>query len=741
MKRTILFAPETASAASGGALIIPWTRSEVALRPATAVNPVRRANPRPFAPEAIDMRAFSLLLLLALGLLPSAGAPRAVAADAPEPALIARKQLFGNPIKSGAQVSPDGKWMSWLAPRQGVMNVFVAPAGRPEEGFFVTNEKRRVNFYFWPYSSEHILYMQDEDGNENWRIFVADLKTREAKNLTPFPGVRAGVNKLSRKIRDEVLITLNKRDRAWPDLYRLNYKTGDLSLVRENSDKYAAFITDDQFAVRMAVKSRDDGGEDYLLANDKGEFAPWGSIAPEDARTSGLAGARFDAGRVYWESSEGRDTTALYDVDLKTGERKLIAADPKADIGSIFTDPETHEALAYSIDYERTRHHVLDDRVRADYAFLGGKFEDDWWVTSRTEDDRTWLVGVSSDTRPGSVYLYDRNAKSLTKLYDGRPELASAPLVSMHPLIIKARDGLNLVSYLSLPKDEDKEHPGTPDKPLPLVLDVHGGPWLRTGFGYSPFAQWLANRGYAVLSPNFRSSTGFGKAFVNAGDKEWGRKMDDDLLDVVAYAIDKKIADPARIAIMGGSYGGYATLVGLTRDPETYACGIDTVGPSNLEQLLRTIPPYWASGYPQLVKALGDPATPEGQALLKERSPLFAADRIKRPLMVVQGEHDPRVVKAHADEIVETLEKHKIPVTYVVAKNEGHGFVQPQNNLANLALSESFLARCLGGRSEPIHAEELEAATLDIPVGANLIEGYAAAAKAPAEKSADAPKQ
>ena len=656
------------------------------------------------------------------------GAPMALAGDGAPTALIAREDLFGNPVKAGAAVSPDGKWISWLAPRDGVMNVFVGPKDHPRDGFFITSEKRRVTSYQWAYSSSHIVFMQDQNGDENWHILVADLETKQTRDLTPFPKARATVQKTSRKVRDEILIDINKRDPRYADLYRLNYRTGELRLVLENAG-YGGFYADDLYRVRFAFKSRDDGGQDYLIAGEDGGFAPWLAVAPEDALTTRLVSDAFETGGVYMLSSRDRETSALYRADIANGEMTLIAEDAKADISHVFTDPVTHEPLAWSSNYERVHMHVLNERARGDFTFLAKQFGEDWSLASRSEDDSLWIIAAATDTNPVRAYLYDRPAKSLTKLYDGRPCLADAPLAPMHPIVVKSRDGLNLVSYLTLPKGSDASHPGTPDKPLPLVLDVHGGPWSRVGFGFSAHAQWLANRGYASLSVNFRSSTGFGKSFANAGDGEWGRKMDDDLLDALAYAIEHKIADPDRVAILGASYGGYATLVGMTRDATIYACGVDIVGPSDLTHLLRTVPSYWAADRPKLIKALGDPSTPGGLALLKERSPLFQAMRIEKPLMVVQGEHDARVVRAHSDEIVETLKGHHIPVIYVLVKNEGHVFVQPDSGVAVAALTESFLAHCLGGRAEPIHVEEIKRATLEVPVGSELIDGYDAAAR------------
>jgi dipeptidyl aminopeptidase/acylaminoacyl peptidase len=660
-----------------------------------------------------------LCLAALLGVFLILNEPRA----AGETALIPRKVLFGNPVKSSARISPDGKWISWLAPREGVMNIFVAPADNLEAGSFLTAEKRTIRSYIWTYSSSHLLYIQDQGGNENWHVFDADLKSREVRDLTPFPGVRATVDHVSRKMRDEVIITLNKRDPRYPDLYRLNYRTGELTLVAENPG-YFGFLTDDYYKVRFAFKPQPDGGEEYLIARGDGSFQPWLTVAPEDVKTTTIAGANFERGRLYLVSSKDRNTAALFQVDLASGERSVIAGNDKADISGTLLDLETHEPLSYAVNYMRTEHHVLSQKVADDFAFLNKELGPDFSVGSRTEDGQFWIVSAASDLKPGSTYLYGRQSKALKKLYDSRPELSDAPLAAMIPVIIKSRDGLDLVSYLTLPKGAGTNHADQPDKPLPLVLYVHGGPWGRDNFGYSGAAQWLANRGYAVLQVNFRASTGFGKAFVNAGDLEWGRKMDDDLLDAVAWAIGNKIADPARIAIMGGSYGGYATLASLTRNPDTYACGVDIVGPSDLGHLLRTIPPYWAASRPIFLKAIGNPDTPEGQALLNDRSPLLQAGRINKPLLIVQGENDPRVVKAHSDQIVDALQQHHIPVTYVLVKSEGHGFAQPENNIAVNGISEGFLSHCLGGRAEPFHSGEIKGATIEVPAGAGLIEGF-----------------
>ncbi len=666
----------------------------------------------------------TLQLTLILGMLLFALPARA----GNESPLIPRQDLFGNPEKSMAEVSPDGKWIAWLAPKDGVMNVWVAPIDKPEAAAPVTDDKKRgIRMYHWSYDGVHLIYMQDEGGDENWRVYAVDVANRTTKDLTPFPGVRSSFAGRSRKIRGEILVTLNRRDKRYPDLYRADLSTGELKLVAENPG-FSSFETDDDFIPRLASKPTDDGGEEILRANgDKWE--PWLRISAEDSANTGMLALDSGAKTLFMLDSRGRNTAALTSIDLATGEEKTLAEDPRADIGGIISDPDTHAPLAYSVNYERTDHKPLGPRYAPDLAFLAKNFGSEWSVGSRTEDDKLWTVSVSSPTRPATSYLYNREAKTLTKLFDARPKLADAPLADMHPAIIKARDGLDLVSFLTLPKGTDSKRPGRPDQPLPMVLFVHGGPWSRDHLGYNAMHQWLANRGYAVLSVNFRSSTGFGKAFVNAGDKEWGRKMDDDLLDAVAWAIREKIADPSRIGVMGGSYGGYATLAALTRNPDTYACGVDLVGPSELDRLIKTIPPYWASGRARLFKAIGNPDTDEGRALLKERSPLYQADRIKKPLLIAQGENDPRVKKEQSDQIVETMQSKGIPVTYLLYRKEGHGFAEPENNISFTAIAESFLGKCLGGRVAPITSADLKGTSVEIPVGADLIDGYSSAKK------------
>jgi dipeptidyl aminopeptidase/acylaminoacyl peptidase len=423
--------------------------------------------------------------------------------------------------------------------------------------------------------------------------------------------------------------------------------------------------------------------------------------------------------------SRGRDRAALYAEDAETGERTLIAEHDKADIGGTMRDTKTGVVQAWSANYLRREWHAIDPEIGKSLDFLAAELPGDFAIQSRTEEDDVWIVGNDPLTAPARTYIYDRKAGALEEFYVTRPELEGAPLQPMHALEISARDGLVLPSFLTLPPGTDDDGSGRPAAPVPMVLLVHGGPWARDAYGFNPMHQWLANRGYAVLSVNYRGSTGFGKAFVKAANLEWAAAMHDDLIDAVEWAIGEGIAERDKVAIMGGSYGGYATLVGLTFTPETFACGVDIVGPSNLETLLETIPPYWKPMVKQFHQRMGNPETEEGLQLLKDRSPLHRADAICRPLLIAQGANDPRVKQSESDQIVEAMESHQIPVTYVVFPDEGHGFARPENNIAFTAITENFLAQCLGGRAEPVGGT-LGKSTAEIRTGEHHVKGLEA---------------
>jgi len=633
--------------------------------------------------------------------------------------VIPRALLFGNPQRAAANLSPDGQCLSWAAAGPGGrMNVWVAPSNDLALARQLTDDPHRgVTGHFWTYDSAHILFSRDRDGDENHQLYAIHVGSGEQRCLTPFPGTRAAVVALSRQRRSEVLISLNRRDPRFADLYRLDLVSGELTLVAENPG-LMGFVIDENFEPRFASRSTNDGGLELLKRDAAGAWQPWDSFAAEDARNSGISHLDRSARYLYLHDSRGRDTSALIEVDLQEEEnRRVIAESPLADVGGVLSDRDTYRPLAYVLNHERPELHLLDVRLRADVDFLDAQGIGTWWPAARTEDDQRWLISASSDRQPGATYLYDRQARVLTKLFDLRPELADKPLARMQSVVLRSRDGLPLVCYLSLPPELDSGEPLRARAPAPLVVYVHGGPWTRDGFGYSSTHQWLCDRGYAVLNVNFRSSTGFGKTFLNAGNGEWGRRMDEDLDDAVDWAIAQGLADPQRLAIAGVSYGGYAVLSALTRQPGRYACGIDVVGPSNLETLMRAIPPHWESARQMLYRAVGNPETPEGQALLRERSPLHAAGAIRDPLLIAQGANDPRVPQSESDQMAQALMERGIPVSYALFPDEGHGFSREPNRLVFNALMEAFLARHLGGRLEPFALEDFPGNTLQMQQG------------------------
>lgn len=635
--------------------------------------------------------------------------------------LIPRRVFFGNPDRTQVTISPDGAHLAWLAPRDGVLNVWVAPRERPADARPVTADAGRgIRFYAWAYTGRDILYIQDKGGDENWRVYSADVNTGEVGDLTPFDGVAAQIVGLSHRRPDELLVALNNRDPQWHDIYRVNLTTGERTLLLQH-DRFIGVEVDDDLTIRAAIQMTPSGGLDIFRA-DGDDWTLWQAFPAEDMLTASTVGFDKTGHVLYLRDSRDRDTAALVAIDITTGERSLLAADERADADLVLRHPTERHVQAVAFDYERKEWQVLDPAIAADMAFLRGVTDGDAEITSRSLDDRFWLVAYVVDDGPVRYYLYDRQRQAADFLFTNRAELEGLPLANMRPAVVPARDGLNLVVYYTLPPGSDSDGDGIPDAPLPLVFIPHGGPWGRDTWGFNGWHQWLANRGYAVLSVNFRSSTGFGKSFTNAGDFEWGGKILADQQDGVQWAIAQGIADPARVAVMGGSFGGYSTLAGLTFYPEVFACGVDIVGPSNLITLLETIPPYWKPMIELFTMRVGDHRTEEGRALLKAHSPLTYVDRIVRPLLIAQGANDPRVKQAESDQIVTAMQAKGIPVAYALYPDEGHGFARPQNNLSFAALAEAFLARCLGGRVQPI-GDDLTGSSLTVPIGAEEVPG------------------
>jgi dipeptidyl aminopeptidase/acylaminoacyl peptidase len=633
-----------------------------------------------------------------------------------DPSLMQRGLLFANPDRALPLLSPDGKKLSYLSNVDGVLNVWVAPANDPASAKAITQDKKRgVRQYHWAFTNEHVLYAQDDGGDENWHIHLVEVKSGTDKDLTPLTGVQARIARLSHKSPKTVVVGLNDRDKRYHDLYKIDLASGQKTLLLKN-DGFASFDIDDDLVVRFAWKPEKDGSTDVQAPDGKGGFVSVFKIPHEDTLTTQLAGFDKTGKKAFLVDSRGRDTAALVELDIASKQTKVLFEDPRADVRDVVQHPTDRRVQAALSSYERLSWHVIDASMKPDLAAIEAAAPGDIQLMSRTLDDSKWLFAQIVSDGPVRYFTYDRAKKKAEFLFSNVKAFESAKLAKMHPVILNSRDGLDLVSYLTLPRASDPDGDARPDKPLPLVLFVHGGPWNRDEWSLNRWHQWLADRGYAVLSVNFRGSTGFGKKFVNAADKEWAAKMHDDLLDAVAWSVDKKIAQKDKVAIMGGSYGGYATLVGLTFTPETFACGVDIVGPSNLVTLLKSIPPYWESEIEQFTKRIGDHRTDEGKKLLESRSPLFRVERIQRPLLIGQGANDPRVKQAESDQIVKAMQAKNIPVTYVVYPDEGHGFARPENKTSFNAVAEIFLAQCLGGPYEPI-GEDFKGSSITVPAG------------------------
>jgi dipeptidyl aminopeptidase/acylaminoacyl peptidase len=624
-----------------------------------------------------------------VGLLLSAAAVRAEL-----PPLIPREVLFGNPVKAAPQISPDGKRLAYVAPdKKNVLQVWVQTLGKDDARQVTNDRKRGIRIHEWTYAPDTLLYAQDNDGDENFHLYSVNLADNVVRDLTPFQGVRAELLGLHRDFPNEVLVGLNLKNRRLHDVYRIDLSTGAVVPDTKNPGDVLGWDTDAKFRVRAAQAPTPDGGMEVRYRAD--EKSPWKTLVkwgPDDA--DGRVVGFNAAGDALWMvSSEGRDTLALVKRGLEGGKEEVVAEDKRADASNPLYNPNTHMVEAVAFNREKVRWQAIDPAVGEDLKALRKGAPGEPSVVSRDRDQKTWVVAYSFDLGPVTYYLYDRPTKKLTKLFAAQPALERYTLAPMKPVTVKSRDGLELVCYLTLPV-------GVEAKNLPMVLDVHGGPWGRDSWGYNAGAQWLANRGYAVLQVNYRGSTGFGKKFLHAGDREWAGKMHDDLIDAVNWAVKQGYADPKRVAIFGGSYGGYAALVGVTFTPDVFACAVDIVGPSNLVTLLKSIPPYWEPMKKMFAVRVGD--VEKEEEFLRSRSPLFKADRIKVPLLIGQGANDPRVKQAESEQIVQAMRQAGKPVEYLLFADEGHGFARPENRLKFFAAAEAFLAKHLGGgRVEP----------------------------------------
>ena len=615
-----------------------------------------------------------------------------------KPLVIPREVLFGNPQRASPRLSPDGRRMGYLAPDEGVLNVWVRTVGGDDERAITHDRKRGIRVFFWAQDKRHVLYLQDSDGDENWHLYVVDLETGAIRDLSPFEGVRVEDVITDPNFPDDVLAAMNQRDKQVFDLHRINLRSGEVRQEAENPGNYVGWLTDHEFRVRGATAAMPDGGFQLLVSQDPGaEFQPCLTWGPQD--NGGALGFTPDGEHLYIEDSLDSDTTELYTIDLKARGKHVLCHNEQVDLGPVMTHPTKHHAQAAGHSLHRLQWTLLDDSIAEDFKAIERVHAGEFSVVSRDRQDSTWLVAYTSDCEPVRYYAYDRETRSADYLFSNRPDLEDCTLAPMKPFTITSRDGLDLHSYLTLPA-------GAEPRGLPMVLNVHGGPWARDEWGYDPEAQWLANRGYAVLQVNFRGSTGFGKAFLNAGNREWGAKMHDDLIDAVDWAVAEGVADPKRICIYGGSYGGYAALVGAAFTPDVFSCAIDIVGPSSIITLIDSVPPYWQPLLNVFRVRVGDVETEK--EFLDSRSPLFKADRINIPMLIAQGANDPRVKQAEAEQIVNALRAKGKEVDYLLYADEGHGFARPENRMAFYAAAEQFLARHLGGRCEEPTSREQE---------------------------------
>ncbi|MDQ3680972.1 MAG: S9 family peptidase [Actinomycetota bacterium] len=605
--------------------------------------------------------------------------------------LIPRDVLFGNPERVQPRISPDGRRLAYIAPVDGVLNVWVGELGGDEFQPVTDDRDRGIRQYFWAHDDRHLLYLQDKGGDENWRLYAVDLDTGNVRDLTPFDDVQAQVVDASKNHPDRILVGLNKDNPELHDVYRLDLASGELAKVVENPG-FLDWVADADLRVRGGSAPTPDGGMNVMVRDtESDDWRVLFEVSQEDALTTGVVGFTADGERLHVITSRGANAGRLVRMNLADLGEEVIAEDPTYDVSDVVIHPDTRQVQLVAFLRERVGWQVLDPTVAEDVDAMRALHPGDMGLVGRDHADCVWLAAFTADDGPASYYAFDRESKEATFLFEHQPALSNYALSSMEPFSYVARDGLTVHGYLTFPAGVERAG-------LPAVLNVHGGPWGRDTWGFDPEAQWLADRGYLCVQVNFRGSTGYGKDFVNAGDREWGARMHDDLLDAVAWVVDQGYADPERVGIYGGSYGGYAALVGATFTPEVFRCAVDLVGPSNLKTLIESIPPYWAPLLSTFHTRVGNPETEED--FLWSRSPLSKVGNVNIPLLIAQGANDPRVKQAESEQIVAALREKGIDHEYLLFEDEGHGFAKPENRLRFYAAAERFLAQHLGGRCE-----------------------------------------
>lgn len=608
--------------------------------------------------------------------------------------LIPKKVLFGNPVKTSPQISPNAKMMSYLAPVDNVLNVWIGEIGSDNYQSITSDKDRGVMNYFWGQDNENIFYLQDKNGNENWRLYSVNINTKEIKDYTPFEEVQVQILANDKNFPNEMLLSINKDNAYVHDVYHLDLITSELKKIEENPGNVAHWEVDNDLKIKGATISNEDGSLELIIKNENENEKNWKSILKwemEDSLNSSSVAFSKDGKFIYLIDSRDFNSGRLVKVNIESGEKTIILEDPSYDVSRVMIHPDTYEIQMATLVKARNENYIFDQSIKEDIHNIGQLNPGDFVVYDRDNADKIWLVGFTQDIGSVSFYLYDRDKKEGQFLFYSKPDLNTYTLAKMNPLMFTSRDGLRVHGYISYPPNKEIKN-------LPLVVNVHGGPWFRDSWGYNPEAQLFANRGYACLQVNFRGSTGYGKSFLNSGDKEWGGKMHNDLLDAIDLLVKKGDVDPNRIAIYGGSYGGYAALVGATFTPDVFKCAIDVVGPSSIITLIENIPPYWSTFLANFKKRVGDPETED--AFLKSRSPLFHVDNIKIPVLIAQGANDPRVKQSESEQIVEAMKNKGLEYEYLLFEDEGHGFVKPENRIKFYSQAEKFLKKHLGGRAE-----------------------------------------
>ena len=640
--------------------------------------------------------------------------------------ILDRELFFGNPEIAAGQLSPDGKWISFMKANNGILNIWIKKFDEPfEKARPLTDSKRPMQGYFWTYDGKYILYIKDENGDENVNVFAVDPMAKVAansvppsRNLTPLKEITAQIQSVSIINPDLMMVSLNDRDKAWHDLYQLKISTGELTKIYENKDRVTGYVFDWDDNLRILSKTDEKGTSSFFKKEGEKLIPIYETSVTEEAY---IPSWTPDNKQAYFVTNKGDlNLSTLFLMDMDTQKMKKIESDPKnrVDFGSLNVSELTREVISTSYTDDKTEYQWKNKKWESDYKFLQSKFPGrEISFNSRTNDEKKFLISVSGDKYAPEMYFFNAETKALVLQYVSRPALKKVEkyLAPMKPISYKSSDGLEITGYLTLPVGKD-------GKNLPTVILVHGGPkGPRDNWGYNSIAQFLANRGYAVLQPNFRASGGYGKKFLNAGDLQWGKLMQDDITWGAKYLISNGTSNKDKVAIMGGSYGGYATLAGLAFTPNLYACGVDIVGPSNIFTLLESVPAYWESGRAFLYGMVGDPNTEAGKKLIHDASPIFSAEKIVRPLLIIQGANDPRVKKAEAEQIVVALRNKGKQVSYLLADDEGHGFAKPVNNMAMFAETEKFLAGILGGRYQKEMPENVAKRLKEITVDVKTV--------------------